>query len=183
MLSRLFWLFAGLALGVMVHAAFVLLLPSVTLKRNFAWLNQGQDANTFFVLPTRELRQLFPGYPTQSVLGACAFDVSRSSVNFTAQIPPGFWTFTVYASSGQVIYSLNDQQTGTGNFTVNLTRAPSLLEVLTELAPDDLRTSTGWTVSAKDPRGLAVLWQPVAETAQRAEVVKAFEKTICQAQS
>ena len=137
MLARLFWLIAGAAIGVLVHVVIVLVLPSATMQRSLASLNGGKEANSFFVLPEAEQRKLFPGYPPTGVVGACAFDVSKAKVNFSAQIPPGYWTFTVYSTSGKVIYSLNDKQTGTGTFTVNLTKAPGLLEMLTELAPDD----------------------------------------------
>ncbi|HUR44067.1 MAG TPA: hypothetical protein VMZ01_08210 [Aestuariivirga sp.] len=178
-MRRLFWVFLAVSLAVTIHAAFVLAMPAFMLKRSIARISGETGANSFFVLPTDEQRRLFPAYPPLSVVGACAFDVSQGPVDFSADMPEGFWTLTIYSGSGDVIYALNDTQAGTGRFTVNLKKAPGLLEMLSQTSMEDPVTMSGWNVSTAEPTGLAVLWQPVAEAALRPGIVQNFRKTIC----
>ena len=179
-MTRLFWLGAALLLALIVHIALVLFVPSLTLDRSVARVSGMAQTNAFIILPRDRQGSLFPTYPANSVIGICAFDVSKSKVDLTASLPPGFWTLTIYSRSGKVIYALNDRQSGTGSFTVSLTRAPGIIEMLTQSGGDEVNT-TGWTVSATEPRGFAILWQPVADPAQRPRVIRAFEKTSCAA--
>lgn len=182
-MNRLFWIAAAAMVAISVHIAFVLIVPPLALRQSVARVSGTAQANAFFILPSDEQGKLFPAYPKFSVVGICAFDVSKSKVSLSANLLPGFWTLTIYASSGDVIYALNDSQSGTGSFTVSLSRAPGLLEMLTERVTEDPQNTTGWTVSATDPKGFAVLWQPVADRARRAGVVRAFEKSSCAATS
>lgn len=178
-MQRLYWFAATLFLAAGIHAAFVLAMPAFVLKRSIARISSEIGPNAFFVLPADEQSRLFPAYPPLSVIGACAFNVSKGPVDFIADMPAGFWTLTIYSSSGNVIYALNDTQAGTGRFTVNLKKAPGLLEMLNQVSPDTPVNMTGWNVSTAEPTGLAVLWQPVAEAAQRPGIVRSFGKTVC----
>jgi uncharacterized membrane protein len=178
-MRKFYWFAAALFLAAGVHAAFVLAMPAFMLKRSIARISSETGPNAFFILPTDEQHRLFPAYPPLSVTGACAFDVSDGPVDFSADMPPGFWTLTIYSSSGDVIYALNDTQAGTGRFTVNLKKAPSLLEMLNQTGPDDPVNMTGWNVSTAEPTGLAVLWQPVAEAALRTTILRSFSTTTC----
>lgn len=178
-MPRLYWFVTAIFLAMGVHAAFVLSMPAFVLERSIERISSEAGTNTFFVLPLEEQRRLFPTYPPLSVIGACAFDVSKGPVDFSADMPVGFWTLTIYSSSGDVIYALNDTQAGTGRFTVNLKKAPNLLDMLSQTTADDPVTMSGWTVSTVEPKGLAVLWQPVAEAALRPSVVHNLGKTIC----
>ena len=66
-----------------------------------------------------------------------------------------------------------------GSFTVNLVRAPGLLEMLSSSAADDPDSFNGYKVKTVDPRGLAVLWQPVPEPALRSRITRSIAATIC----
>ncbi|MBC8036284.1 MAG: hypothetical protein H7X89_03600 [Rhizobiales bacterium] len=178
-MRKFYWFAAAIFLALGVHAAFVLAMPGFMLKRSIARISGETGTNAFFVLPVEEQSRLFPSYPPLSVTGACAFDVSDGPVDFSADMPAGFWTLTIYSSSGNVIYALNDTQAGTAHFTVNLKKAPGLLDMLTKTTLDDRGTMTGWSVSTGEPTGLAVLWQPVADAALRPGIVRSFGKTIC----
>jgi uncharacterized membrane protein len=162
-----------------VHAAFVLALPTFTLERTVARIASQSGANHFVLLSEDDQARLFPAYPATSVTGVCAFDVTESPVDFTADIPEGFWILTIYSSSGDVIYALNSGQSGTGQFTVSVKRAPSLLETLRQLTRDIPEEATGWSVSTANPRGLVVLWMPLVDQAQRNGIAKSFLKSGC----
>ncbi|MGH6854248.1 MAG: hypothetical protein ACREDX_02715 [Aestuariivirga sp.] len=178
-MRKFFWIAAAIFLALTVHAAFVLAMPAFMLKRSIARISGESGTNAFFILPADEQARLFPAYPPLSVVGACAFDVSHGPVDFSADMPGGFWTLTIYSSSGDVIYALNDTQSGTGRFTVNLKKAPGLFEILSQAGEEDPGTLTGWNVSTAESTGLAVLWQPVAEAALHPGIVRSFGKTVC----
>lgn len=176
-----YWCAVALFTAVACHAAFILFAPAYSLDRSILRLASGTGTNSFFILPQEAQRRLLPGYPAQSVVGICAFDVSSSDVTLNANLPDGFWTLTIYSNHGDVIYSANNTQTGTNTFTVALSLAPDLLQMLkqaTEKEPVD--TDTGWTVSSPEPRGLVVLWYPVVEAAQRDSIMRDMSRTACQ---
>ena len=178
-MRKLFWLAAAFFSATSVHAAFVLAVPSFTLERTIARISADTGSNSFFILPADEQSRLFPAYSPLSVVGACAFDVSQGPVDLTANMAPGFWTLTIYSSTGDVIYSLNDAQAGTAQFTVSLKQAPGIWEMLNQSTQLDAATATGWNVGTADPKGLAVLWQPVAEPALRPLTVRNLGRASC----
>jgi uncharacterized membrane protein len=178
-MRHLFWLAAAVLLAVALHAGFVLAVPSFTLKREIARIGREAGANTFFVLGADDRARLFPAYPPGSVIGVCAFDISAGPIDLSAEMEAGYWTLTVYSSTGDVIYALNDAQSGVAHFTVSLKKAPGLWEMLAQTGAEEVSEATGWTVRAGDPRGLAVLWQPVAEPARRPSIVQSFARTTC----
>lgn len=176
-----YWSIAALLTAIACHAAFILIVPAYSLDRTIARIERGSGSNRFFILTEDEQQRLAPGYPRHSVTGVCAFDVSQSNVTLAANVPEGFWTLTIYSSRGDVIYSANNAQTGTNSFTVSLSLAPDLIEMLKQAtAKEPVDADTGWTVSSPAPNGLAVLWYPVAEPAQRTGIIREMSKTVCQ---
>lgn len=179
MLNRLYWIVVSLVLAVAVHAAYLLIAPGLALEHSMARTGALAARNAFQVLKPEEQSALFPTFPPSSVFGVCAFDVSKSGVELSAALPEGYWTLTVYSRSGDVIYALNSRQSGTNNFTVSLTRAPGLMEALTSTASDDPGSFNGWKVATPEDKGIAVLWVPLQETAQRAAVTRVLQQSRC----
>ncbi|MBI3674852.1 MAG: hypothetical protein HY245_15825, partial [Rhizobiales bacterium] len=157
-MRRLFWILAALFTGIAAHSGFVLLVPQLKLNHAIARVSAATGPNRFFMLPADDQLRLFPSYPPMSVMGACAFDVSQGPVELSANLPPGFWTLTIFDSTGNVLFTVNDAQSGTGSFTVNLARAPSLIEMLKASGSDEPSDLTGWKVSTAETTGLAVIW-------------------------
>lgn len=180
-MKHLYWLAAALFTAIAAHAAFILGLPSFSLDRTISRLSADAGSNAFFILPQDEQSRLLPAYPRESVVGVCAFDVSKTQVSLSANLPNGFWTLTIYSDRGDVIYTVNNTQAGTNSFTVALSKAPDLLEMLQQATQKEaVDADTGWTVSSPAARGIAVLWYPVAESAQRPGLVRALSKSTCQ---
>lgn len=180
-MGRLYWILTSLVLAVAVHAAYVLTAPAQALKRSMADLVADAGVNTFFIVPPKGQARLFPSYPPAHVFGACAFDVGGSRVDIIATLPDDLWTLTIYTASGDALYTLNDIQSGTGRFTVSLSLAPSLLEMLSMAGGDDAISTTGWDVKTAEPTGLAVFWIPVREEAMRPGVIRRLSETACRA--
>jgi|GEM_PF-1561373 len=178
-MGKLYWIAAAFFAALATHAAFVLAVPAYTLDRSLSSVLEHAGANHFVVLKPEDQQRLFPGYPPNSVAGICAFDVSKADVKFTADMAPGYWTLTIYSRSGQVLYALNDTQAGSGQFTVKLKRAPGLIEMLTQPGSDDAIAEAGWNLDTPEPRGIAVLWQPAGDPAERAGIQRGLAKTSC----
>lgn len=179
-MGRAFWILTGLFTALAVHTTLVLAVPSFTLKRAVSGLAARQGANRFFVMEAADQTRLFPTYPASSLIGACAFDVTGGPVDLTGSMPPGFWTLAIYSSAGEVLYTANNTQAGTNNFTLRLQRAPDLLDMLKETGSEESSVSSAWTVKTSDPRGLAILWQPLADAAMRPAAVQVINGSACQ---
>ena len=179
-MGRLYWIVAAVLVAIVVHAGFILMVPALSFERSVARLSADSGANAFFILPQQEQSDLFPAYPRHSVVGICAFDVTSEQVQLTASMPDGFWTLTIYSNRGDVIYAVNNAQTGTNSFTVGLSRAPDIIEMLRQsTVKEAIGDDTGWNVESPAPRGLAVMWYPVSEGAARAAVVEKMSATTC----
>ena len=179
-MARLYWIVIALIIAIATHAAFVLFVPSYRFAQSMAKMAGGNGSNKFFILDAADRSRLFPDLPMQSVIGVCLFDVSESDVTLKADLPDGFWLTTIYTSRGQPIYSVNNRQSGSNEFAVSLSKAPGLIEMIVQ-ATDKERPEidSGWTVSSTEPRGLAVVWYPLTDEAQRDTISTAMSRTRC----
>lgn len=179
-MTRVFWIIAAVFTALAVHSSIIVAAPGYSYGRAMTRLAAQAGFNAFFIMPSQAQTQLFPTYPRESVIGLCVFDVSAGDVQLSAQMPPGFWTLTVYSSTGAVIYSVNDRQAGTGSFTLSLSRAPGFVETLLKAAEKEkIEEDSGWTVKTVDPKGLAVLWYPEVETAMRPHIIREMKASTC----
>lgn len=176
---RLYWSLIAIFTAIAVHGSVVLAIPLLTLKRNINALAQQEGSNHFFLMDAAEQQRLFPTFPLQSVVGACAFDITSGPVDFIATMPEGFWTLAIYSSTGDMLYAANNRQAGTNSFTLRLQRAQSFFEMLREKKDDDSPLGKAWTVRMTDPKGLAVVWQPVPDAVLRPRIAGTISGTMC----
>lgn len=177
---RVYWIIVALVTAVIVHVAVVLFAPAYFSAARFGDADSGGSVNSFFILSPERMARLFPGLPRQSVAGACIYDVSAGNVTLEADLPNGFWVTAIYTSRGKPIYSVNNRQSGANAFTVSLSRAPGFIELVMQ-ATDKERPEidSGWTVMSPEPSGLAVVWYPLADPAQRTQVAEAMARSRC----
>jgi uncharacterized membrane protein len=178
-MRHLYWIITSLVLAIALHAGFVLAVPGYALQRSLASLVEEPGTNRFFIVPPEHQARLFPAYPASSVFGACAYDVAQTAVALSASLPEGMWTLTIYSASGDAVYSLNDRQSGTNRFTVKLSLAPSLLDMLSQVGGEDLSGATGWEVETPEPTGLALIWVPAQEKAMRRKLEDILAESRC----
>ncbi len=180
-MRNLYWLITACALGVIVHIFTLLFIPSMNFERNLKGLTADISDNRFFVLPTTAQQSIFPEYPRGAVFGVCRFDLTAGSVALNANLPDTLWTLTVYTRSGKVIYTVNDEQSGTDSFKLELVRAPGILEIFSATGNEDNPvSSSGWRVSSSDERGYAVFWVPSVDQAMRAGFAETLAKSSCE---
>jgi len=178
---RLYWLAVALFTAVAAHAGFVLMVPRYQFAQEVRRMVAPHGDNFFLIIPQAAQARLAPGFPRQGVVGVCMFDVSQSDVTLHANLPDGPWLTTIYTLSGEAIYSVNDRQSGSNIFTVSLSLAPGIIEMVLQ-ATDKERPEidSGWTVMSPERRGMAVVWHPLADAALRPETVSAMSRTRCE---
>lgn len=180
MTRHLFWAAVALATAIAAHAAFALYAPGWWFSRAVDRLAEAHGENSFFILNPEEQAQLFPGLPRLGVTGMCIFDVSAGDVTFSANLPEGFWLTTIYTDKAESIYSVNNRQSGANLFTVSLSRAPSFIEQVVQATDKEKpEIDSGWTVMSPEPRGLAVVWYPTAESGLRQLAAEAVARSHC----
>lgn len=180
MMRLLFWAFTAMVLGIAAHVATLLFAPRYTLERSLQVSLDGAP-NSFTVLTRAAQAELLPDYPSDAVFGICRYDLSKGSVTLNANMPDRFWALAVYAADGQTLYTVNDRQSGVNNFTLKLVRAPGLLEAFTVKDDEDQVTDQAWKVASPEKRGVALVWVPFSDPAQRASLSAALAQSNCSA--
>jgi len=182
MIGRMFWIVTALFAGIAAHLATVLYWPSITFDHKLGVLASGHKPNSFFLMAPETPVGLLPTAATQDIIGLCVLNLAKGKVVINAHVPQSFWTFTIYDSAGQQIYTINDVEAGADSFTVELTKAKGVLEqVRGKQDPDDVGKiqNVGWHAEVTGEKALAVLWLPVPDPNQRKTLEDVLNKTIC----
>ena len=182
MMRILFWLITASVLGVGAHVATLLFAPKLTFERSLASAVDG-ERNQFALLTPQAQARLLPEYPRDALFGLCRFDLGKGPVTLTANMPDSLWVLAVYSSTGKTLYTVNDQQSGVNNFELKLVKAQSLLDMLSARGEDEPESVTdqAWSVASPDKKGLALLWVPMPDPAQRAQLTAILGKSSCRA--
>ncbi len=181
-MGRLFWVVMTLLIAVAAHITYVLFEPGLVFQKKLNALSAAKPDNSFFILPHEEQSQLFPTATANDVVGVCKYDLDAGRVVLSAKLPRSYWTVSIYTDSGAQIYALDDVQAGSNSFTVDLTRAKTLLQQL--LAKNDGEDggqieNLGWKVESTERRGLAVIWVPLSDVLMRDGVEKTIRESDC----
>ncbi len=186
-MARLFWIIIGLLTAASVHILYVLLVPGMALESNVAALSGNAARNTFHVLPARSTSALMPGHAGDGVSAMCRIDLGKGKVGLSLQVPDMYWTLAIYSQSGKQIYALNDKQAGVDRFDIEITRARSLIEMVTSLGEveegGDEISNAAWTVEMPDSRGLMLLWVPLPDPLLRPAVESILSAGTCVAKA
>ena len=182
MTARLFWLFTAGFLAVAVHIATIIYLPGISFSRNLAQATGQAARNSFFVMKPELQVGLLPTVTTQDLVGLCLVDISKGDVTIAAHGLSQLWSLAIYKTSGQQVYAINDVEAGTEDFTVELSKAKSLLQQLSR-KPDaedaKLIENIGWHAELNENTAIAVLWMPVPDALQRPALEETVKATSC----
>ena len=177
-MRNLYWLIAAFALAVTVHISSVLFAPGFLFDRNLDRLTDGIPDNKFFVLPREAQGRIFPEYPAGTVFGLCRFNLASGPITLNANVPDGIWTLTVYSQFGKTLYTVNDEQSGVDQFSLQLAMAPGILDQFSAKEEDPV-ASSGWKVQSSDARGFALFWVPSIDQALRESRSETLAKSFC----
>ena len=179
-MGRIFWILLIGLTALSTHIGYILFAPKIVFARQLEQQTAAVKKNQFQVLEPASQKQLFPLSPASSVVGICKFDLSAGPVLLNANMPAGFWTLTIYDNSGKEFYNLNDQQSGTLNFSLKLVQAKSAVEQFTGKADAEAEgRNLGWTVETDTTTGVAVVWVPVSEPLMRQAIIAVLGPTAC----
>jgi uncharacterized membrane protein len=181
--KRFFWIVTALFLGIALHISYILFMPGLLFQKKLFAVTDGKPDNSFFIMAPEKQSQLFPTATADDVVGVCKFDLNAGHLVLSAQLPKSYWTLSIYTQSGKQIYSLDDVQAGSTSFTVDLTRAKTVLEqLLAKNEGDDSNQieNLGWKVETTERRGLAVVWIPLADALMRKEIESTIKASRCE---
>lgn len=176
-MGKLFWILTVSMIGLATHISYVLFAPALLFQQKLYQTTEGRPDNSFFILTPEKQAQLFPAATVLDVVGVCKYDLGAGQLLLSATLPKTFWTMAIYTQSGKQVYALDDVQAGSSEFTIELSRAKSLLEqILATGEPDDVGQieNLGWRVETTERRGLAIVWIPLSDELMR----KPFEAII-----
>jgi uncharacterized membrane protein len=182
-MGKMFWLVTSGLILLASHISYVLFAPSYLFQYKLYAATDGKPDNSFFILAPEKQSQLFPIASAGDVVGVCKYDLQTGRVVFSALLPKTYWSLSIYTDSGTQIYALDDVQAGSNAFTVDLTRAKTILQQL--FAKNDGEESgqvenLGWKVEATDRRGLAIVWIPLSDELMRGEVEEIVKGSHCE---
>lgn len=181
-MGRLFWLMTMLFIAAATHISYVLFEPGMMFQKKLHDLSGARPDNSFFILARDQQSSLFPAATANDVVGVCKYDLSNGRVVFSTKLPRNYWTVSIYTESGTQIYALDDVQAGSNSFTVDLTRAKTLMQQL--FAKNDGEDggqieNLGWKVESTERRGLAVIWVPLSDAMMRSGIEDIIKGSEC----
>jgi uncharacterized membrane protein len=182
MVKYVFWVIFSALLGVAVHLAYILFVPSQKFSAQIDATLRNQGTNKFEILDAKLQAVLLPFATTDDLVGLCKFDVSKGPVKLAVAVPEGYWTLSIYTLHGKQVYALNGEQADTRNFAVTLSKSPSLVSQI--LGDDaDVVPATdgdiGWRVGLTENQGLAFLWMPQSDQWQKKEAAELLKTSSC----
>ena len=182
-MNRVFWSSTAILLAVAIHISYVLFMPAVLFQKKLFAATDGNPDNMFFVMTPEKQVLLIPTATADDVVGLCKFDLGAGKLILSAQLPKTYWTLSIYTQSGRQVYALDDVQAGSSSFTVDLSRAKTMLQQL--LAKNDGEDSSqienlGWKAETTEQRGLAVVWIPLADALMRPEIENTIKASRCE---
>ena len=110
MIRTLVWLVAGALLGLVIHIAVVLAMPTLASRDIWTRLADGVETGKMAVLPVPQPEgdnalRLDP----EIAYGVCRMDLATAPGVLTGVLPNAFWSVAVYDRSGTVIYSTTNR--------------------------------------------------------------------------
>jgi uncharacterized membrane protein len=185
-MGRSFWIVASLLVGVIAHICYVLFAPGLLFARQLEQSTKGKPYNSFFISSLANQSALLPSATSKSVVGICKFDLGNGSVELNAKLPRSYWTLSVYSQSGRQVYALNDVQAGTSEFKVELAKTKTFFQQLmgNSRAEDATQIENlGWHAETSEPRGIAVIWIPIADELMRPQIESIMAGSTCKVQA
>lgn len=183
----LYWAFAGLVLGGILHIGAVLLAPSLMSATAWTRLKAVTEANTAALLPPADpARQPIPFMAPDVRYAVCRFDLSSGApLTVRGKLLDASWSIGLYTPSGDNFYAMTAADLQRGEFDILINPPPerSLMQILQGLLSRqrEVRDAKDGTtlVLAPEREGLAVVRAPLMGRAFQREAEQALGLTSC----
>ena len=168
--ASLFAILTGLAGAAVLHILIILALPSFTGLDAYTRLASYEAANRFIVFGARPDEMGFSNGDPYLRTAACIFDVSERPMHLMASGSVPFWSFAVYDSSSNEVFSMNDRSAAGGDLDA-IIASPQQLAAIRKSNPDVISDSV--LIEMPRPEGYVVL-RALAPSPSFEEPARAF---------
>jgi uncharacterized membrane protein len=166
----LFSILVGLAGAAVLHIIIIMALPSFTGLDAYTRLQSYEAPNRFVIFASKPDENGFSDGDPYLRVGACVFDVGERPVHLMASGSVPFWSFAVYDSSSNEVFSMNDRSAAGGDLDA-IIASPQQLAGIRKTNPDIISESV--LIEMPRPEGYIVL-RALAPAASFEAGAKAF---------
>lgn len=158
MKTRIFYLtICGLVLAGIVHISIILLIPDYGSRDAWNIISSRSDMWVFHKLSAKEPSKIgLEDTDPYLKMGACTFDLGESGLHITGGKSKTFWSVSVFAQDGTVMYSLNNRSAIDHRLDLVVLNPVQMIG-LREALPEEIERSV--VVEADIGKGFVVLRQ------------------------
>ena len=168
--GMLFAVLVGLAGAAVLHIVIILALPAFTGLDAYTRLQGYEAPNRFVTFTSRPDDNGFSNGDPYLRVAACTFEVGEQPVHLMASGSVPFWSFAVYDSSSNEVFSMNDRSAAGGDLDA-IIASPQQLAGIRKSKPDIISQSV--LIEMPRPEGYIVL-RALAPAASFEEGARAF---------
>ncbi|WEX78364.1 DUF1254 domain-containing protein [Sinorhizobium numidicum] len=154
MRSVLFAILVGLVGAALLHIVIVLALPQFTGRDAYTRVLGLLEMDSFFSLTAQPGATGLDNSDPYLRTAVCSFSIADTPARFIARGAVPFWSLSVFDSSSNEVFSMNDQTAVNGNLDL-VVATPIQLVDLRKSPPEALAQSI--MIEMKDAEGYAVL--------------------------
>jgi uncharacterized membrane protein len=152
--SALFAILTGLVGAAVLHIVIILALPSFTGLDAYTRLLAYQADNRFVIFSTKKDDIGFSNGDPYLRSAACVFSVDAKPVHLLASGSVPFWSFAIYDSDSNEVFSMNDRSAAGGELDA-IIASPEQLAAIRKSDPDVISQSV--LIEMPRPEGYIVL--------------------------
>jgi len=168
--ASLFAILTGLAGAAVLHIIIILALPSFTGLDAYTRLASYDAANRFIIFSDTPDEMGFSNGDPYLRIAACVFDVGERPMHLMAAGSVPFWSFAVYDSSSNEVFSMNDRSAAGGDLDA-IIASPQQLAAIRKSDPDVISESV--LIEMPRPEGYVVI-RALSPSPSFEEAAKAF---------
>jgi uncharacterized membrane protein len=130
MKSWFYWAVATSVLAVVVHLFIVIFVPGVDTGQKMAQLATSGDVNQLHHIEELAAQSVLLTEASPDLAYAyCTYNLTDSTVEIHARVPPSYWSISIYTETADNIYTLNDLQAGVSDINLLVLHEDTDLDV------------------------------------------------------
>lgn len=169
----LYWITATALLAAVVHLFVVVVVPGVDTGQKMAQLEAAGEINALHRIALDGSGASLLTEPSPDLAYAfCKFDISERPLLVAGDIPPTYWSVSIYSETGDNFYTLNDRQAGVARISLMVVRR-------FETFAGEGRPENIIIVRSPTNRGLILFRAFVPDRSQASEIERYLDSSEC----